>query len=150
MEIEDWQRKKITLAVAFSIAYLIIVNIIVEPLDLPQIVQFILLTLLPVAIISWYVGKLAFKDGISKPIGLFILILALDLLMVDHKILTNGEYATESLLYGASIDVQVANIWSWIGIHGELLYILTYLVAPIISLLISTFLLSEGEIDELL
>jgi len=75
--------------------------------------------------------------NLKASLGLTSLFLALDILMPEYHVLTTGELVKGATLGVSTADYAVGLIAQNIGFNGIATYIFTYLVAPIILLVIA-------------
>lgn len=148
ISLDNWRVRNFLYAILFILTYLAIGNYIVAPNNLPVWQQFIILTLVPSIVFSFYFGQMAFDDDYSKMFGLLVGYLSFDIFSVPHVVNTSGVMDTQVMYYGGTTDALLAGLFQSIGIQGSLLYIAIYIVAPAIGILTAVSLLSKREFNE--
>ena len=83
------------------------------------------------------------KVKIIKSIGLLSLFMALDILAPPFLVSTKGILVTGVPLAGSASDYAIGSLIHLIGIGGFLVYLITYVLAPFILLLISAIILKD-------
>jgi hypothetical protein len=144
ISLDNWRVKNFLFAVTFILIFLAISNYIIKP-EMPVWQQFIVLTLLPAVVFSFYFGQMALDDDYGKMLGLLIGYLAFDIFSVPHLVNTAGVIDTQVMFGGGTTDALLAGFFQGFGIQGSMLYIAIYVVSPAIGILVAVSMLSKRE-----
>lgn len=81
------------------------------------------------------------KINIAGTIGIIALFMALDVLMPPMMVGFDGQLAQNVNLGASSTDYMLGTIFSSLGLHGFMIYLATYVLSPILLLLIAAKLI---------
>jgi len=86
-------------------------------------------------------GKVDLFEQLKTSLGFTFLILGLDIIMPPYAVTIGGVLETGSNLGVSASDYIIGLLWKTVGVGGPALYIITYVVFPILFLIIAAKLL---------
>jgi len=133
------------LAIVWSYSMTVFSNYITE---VPFWLQFILVNGVAYMFPALILGSSFLSDNVKKIIGLWSFLVGVDLIVPPLVIGLDGSYSPV-LLGKASPDFFFSQIWSFFGFSGPLLFLMVYPVSFMILLFLSTYLMTEKELKEI-
>jgi len=130
---------------------LIITTFSQEIASLTPFNQFMLITFVSYLLPSILLGTYLNESMLKKTIGSLLFLMAFDLIIPPLIVGLDGAVNTSAFLSSGSIDAFVAGIWqSAVNAQGIILFLLTYPVTFIILITLSTYLLTERQLWDII
>jgi hypothetical protein len=120
---------------------------------LPQLVtklsgplQFIVLNVGFVLVVSFVFKAISLGKslGIKEVLGGLLILLAFSCWSIPLMVGFKGEFFSGPTAYAGAVDYNIALLWQAIGVSGTFLYLLTYVLSPIILLFVGSYLLKDA------
>jgi len=106
-----------------------------------NIMQFFLFNVGLIVFLQIFLKSFVSNTRITGAIGLVLMIVAIDVFTPPYLVTQQGELLTGAILYSSSPDYFIGSIGQSLGINGFLLYLFTYVLAPIFLLFASAKLI---------
>lgn len=106
--------------------------------------QFLLFNIGLIVFLQVFLKSVSLKKSVNivGSIGVILLFIALDILAPPYAITNKGDLISSGpLLVKSSSDYFAATVGQSIGVHGVLLYYFTYILFPVVLLIVSAKLL---------
>jgi len=138
--LESKEKKYILFTLIFALALFVVIIPLWQKngfSNVNPLIQFALFNLGTLFVLQVFFKSLSKESKNSGSIGTLLLFMGLDILQPPYLIGTNGQLFSGALLGMSSADYVAGYLWNLIGISGYYLYLVTYILTPLILFLIA-------------
>jgi hypothetical protein len=127
--------------VGIAIVYALIINPNVQSINNMDWTSQFAITIGLLFVVAWLVGA-HINGSMKRLVGLLCIFLAVDLFVPPLLVSTDGTLAQADVI-GGCMDTMMYQLWSHLGISGELLWYFVYPISFVIFMGAGLFLLSR-------
>lgn len=111
--------------------------------NLSPIVQFLIFNIGIFVFLQIFLkaATMGHKINVAGTIGIIALFMALDILMPPMMVNVDGTISSGVVLSASATDYMAGTLFTSLGLHGFLVYLATYVLAPLVLLIIAAKLI---------